>query len=246
MKVLLVVVLAGLGLLSGCTSTTVVHVHAADFSAADQAGIRADLEAEGFSVALRENESPVAGNAILYAFYPGVEKDLQTVENVLAEKGLFAERMYILPTDKKIGTHEYTAGNIGLYLVSGLSKRVQDLPSRVRSEFPLTLTDAEFTTTDCSTKYVYQFDLDRVTVVDLNLPLETSNIATASWHLADDDAVIVTYEQEVFRYRKMQTHQEYLTEHHSYAVRYYLWLEPLEFYRMPFGCTYRSSFWEVF
>lgn len=262
MKALAVFILVTVVSLSGCSNTSVysecshttvhsecskttVHLHANDLAKADQENIRTGLKKRGFTVLMRENEFPSEGNLILYSSHSGIEEDLRAIEDVLRNHGLKAERSYAIRTNK-IGVHEYTAGNIGLYIVPGAGQENTQTASRVRSVFPLAITDAELVSTDCPTKYVYQFESDKVTVVDLNLPIDNSDIAHIDWRDAADNMIIIADGSEQFTYRKVESHREYATQHNPHVVTYYLRLEPLDYYRLPFGCTYMSTYSETF
>ena len=133
MKALAFFILVTLASLLGC-SNTIVHLHANDLPKADQENIQAGLEEKGFSVLMRENEFPFEGNIILYSLHNGIEKDLRAIEDVLGYNGLKAERSYAIHTNK-IGTHEYTAGNIGLYIVPAVRQEHAEVVTRVRSVF---------------------------------------------------------------------------------------------------------------
>src|SRR5690606_34008695 len=116
LSVISIIILATFVSLVGCASNTTVHLHANGLSEADRKNIRAGLEEKGFRVVERNNEAPSEDNAILYAPYSGLEKDLYAIENVLANHGLTAGRGFAIQTNQ-LGMHEYTAGNIGLYIV---------------------------------------------------------------------------------------------------------------------------------
>lgn len=231
--------------LLGCSSTTTVHLHAVELPETDQEKIRTELENKGFSVITRKNELPLQSNAIFYSSHKGIEKDLKAIEDVLEKQGLKAVRSYAVQTNN-VGRHEYTAKNIGVYLAAEVRREKSEVASRVRSVFPLAMTDAEFVSTDCPTEYVYQFDNKKVTVVDLSLPIDESDIATAEWQQTEDNAIVIFHGHEEFKYKKIKFHREHSTQYHRNVVTYTLLLEPLDYYRAPFGCTYKATYFEVF
>lgn len=233
-----------LSVLAGC-STTIVHLHANGVPDADKESIRSGLEAKGFSVMERENEAPLKDNAIFYSPYKGLEKDLHAIENVLANNGLTAGRSFAIQTDH-VGQHEYTARNIGLYIVPSVQAAPAETTSRVRAVFPITITGAEFASTDCSTKYGYQFhDNNTLSVDDFSQALHETEIATPNWEFAVDDIVVITHDNEQFKYRKTEVHREHSNEQSRHVITYNIWLQPIEYYREPFGCTYKSTYREA-
>lgn len=244
MKALAFFILVAIVSLLGC-SNTIVHLHANDLPKADQENIRTGLEEKGFSVLRRENGFPSEGNTILYSPHKGIEKDLRAIEEVLGNNGLKAERSYAIHTNK-IGTHEYTAGNIGLYIVPAVRQEHAEATTRVRSVFPITMTDAEFVSTDCPTEYGYQFENDTVTVDDFSLAMDKTGIATLDWHHASDDIIVISNDGEQFKYKKTESHREYSNQYSHHIVTYHIWLRPLDYYRVPFGCTYKSTYTEAF
>ncbi|MDX6847796.1 hypothetical protein SCD92_00400 [Gilvimarinus sp. SDUM040013] len=237
------VVLLLLGLL-GCARTT-VHMHAAELSKDVRDKVKTDLEAKGFKVALRDNEYPFTENAVLYFPHEGIEEDLDAIDEVLNENGLAANHRFTIYKDR-IGKHVYTAGNVGLYLLPEEVKRSSGKTSRVRSEFPIDETDAEFISSNCNVEYVYELlEGDRALLSDFNLPAGKSTLARATWRVSDNSVIIVS-DGEEFRYRKSTFHREHASQFSDYNVSYHIALEPEEYYRIPFGCAYKSTFTESF
>ena len=194
---------------------------------------------------MRDNESPSSGNIILYYPHKGIGEDLQAIDAVLAAHGLTAEHSYTIHKDK-LGVHEYTAGNIGVYLVAADHSPAADF-SLVRSVFPITMTEGEFISTDCDTEYLYEFSDDgRMVIADLSLSSGDMNIATLTWEASGDDRVLITSNGEVFEYQKSKFHKEGLRDGYKKMVEYFITLKPVDYYRLPFGCTYRNVFWEGF
>jgi hypothetical protein len=238
------VTLCLVALLSGC-STTTVHLHANGVPEADKENIRAGLEAKGFAVLERDNEAPSKDNAILYAPYKGLEKDLHAIENVLANNGVTAGRSFAIQTDQ-LGKHEYTAGNIGLYIVPSVSQLPAERKSKVRAEFPITITDAEFVSTNCETEYGFQFSENGTLAVDdFTREIDATEIAKPDWSGKPDNIVFISNGNEQFEYKKSESHFEHVNEYNIHLVTYNIWLEPVEYYRVPFGCTYRSTYTEA-
>lgn len=231
-------------LLSGC-STTTVHLHANGVPEADKQKIRAGLEAKGFAVVERDNESPSKNNAILYSPYKGLEKDLHAIENVLAHNGVTAGRGFAIQTDQ-IGKHEYTAGNIGLYIMPSVLQLPAERKSKVRAEFPITITEAEFVSTDCETEYGFQFSENGTLIVDdFTREIDATEIAKPDWSKKPDEIISISNGNEQFEYKKSESHREHVNEYNIHLVIYNIWLEPIEYYRVPFGCTYKSTYIEA-
>lgn len=230
--------------LFGC-STTTVHLHANDLPQTVQKNLRVGLEKEGFSVVIRDNASPSEGNAVLYYPHAGIKKDLNAIDNVLKANGLMAEPSIAVQTNN-LGTHEYSAGNIGLYFAPAAHQKPQQATSRVRSVFPITVTDAEFVSTDCPTEYGFQFYEDGTLVLnDFSLAIDETEIAAPNWSTTGD-TILVSNGQERFEYRKIESHSEGFNEYNVYVVTYNIWLQPTDYYRVPFGCSYRSIYAEGF
>src|SRR5690606_19365991 len=156
-KALFLVSTMALDILSGCSSTT-VHLHAGALSDAERNKIRTDLEEQGCSVKIRENEAPASSSVVLYYPHEGIEEDLRVIDDVLEANGLIAEHQYLTHTEK-LGVHEYTAGNIGVYIVPEGQKR-EPASVRIRSVFPITVVGFEFGSTDCDKEYLYEFSYD--------------------------------------------------------------------------------------
>lgn len=243
-KVLLLVFTMALGILSGCSSTT-VHLHADALSEVEQNNIRTGLEEQGFSVKMRENEAPASSSVVLYYPHKGIEEDLRAIDNVLDANGLIAEHRYLTHTEK-LGVHEYTAGNIGVYIVPA-GQKSEPTSVRIRSVFPITMVGFEFVSTDCDKEHLYEFSDDGTMVVsDLSLPLGEMDVATLSWQSPTDDTVIISSGDEDFEYKKSQSHREHFNDNNNHVVTYSLTLKPTGYYRVPFGCSYKSDFLEGF
>lgn len=238
-KALLLVFTMALGALSGCSSTT-VHLHADALSEVERNKIRTGLEGEGFSVKMRENEAPASSNVVLFYPHNGIEEDLRAIDNVLDANGLIAEHRYLTLTEK-IGAHKYTAGNIGVYIVPEGQNSGPD-SVRVRSVFPITMVGVEFSSTDCDKEYLYEFFDDGTMMIDdLSLTLEERELTRLNWQSVSGGMIIISDGDEEFEYKKTESHKDNKTE-----VFYHLTLQPTGYFRVPFGCTYKSSFWEGF
>ena len=231
-----------LAVLAGCSSTK-IHLHANNLPKAERESIRHDLEVEGFSVLLQDNEPPSDHSVILFYPHEGIDRDLDAIDNVLDRYGLQAEHSFVIH-ETKLGVHEYTAGNIGVYLVPvGLQTNDTD---RVRSVFPIAVTDAEFVSVDCGKVYVYEFyDDGQVTLNDFSLPMGEAALASGNW-LSDSGVVTIVNHGEVFEYTKSQSHREYINSFGEHVVSYNITLRPNGYYRVPFGCTFKSTFAEAF
>lgn len=242
MKISVFWILTTLGVLFGCSSTT-IHLHADLLPEAEQEEIRRALEEQGFSVQSRDNEAPFERNIILYYPHNGIERDLRVIDDILESHGLNAEHSPAIHTNK-IGTHEYTARNIGLYIAPHGLKKDPEVKSMVRSIFPMTMTDYEFISSGCEKEYVYQFfDDGTLEINDFSLAIDDEVIATMRWQ--DVDNVITIYnDSEQFTYKKTESHREHSSEHSRYVVTYNIMLQPIGYLRLPFGCTYKSTFFE--
>ena len=244
MKPLNICLLIALMLFLGCSNTT-VHLHVKNLPDAEQESIRADLEKRGFLVKMRDNEPPSNNNLILYYPHRGIEDDLRAINDVLDVAGFTAESSYLVHTDK-LGKHEYSAGNIGLYLVPKGYQRNPGVASRVRSVFPMTIVDYEFVSTDCDKDYVYEFFGDgTLELSDFSLPVGAAKLATLSWQVVGDNMVL-TGDGETFTYKKSESHREHTSQYSEYVVTYNITLQPEGYYRVPFGCQYKSTFYESF
>ena len=243
-KVLLLIFAMALGVLSGCASTT-VHLHAESLSSNERDNLRAGLEAQGFQVKMRDNESPSSENIILYYPHKGIEEDLRAIDKVLGAGGLTAEHRYSIHTDK-LGAHEYTAGNIGVYIVPEGSA-VSAGSSLVRPVFPITITEGEFVSIDCESEYLYEFsESGTVKVADLSLPLSEMDVVKLEWKSLSEEKVIIMGDAEVFEYQKSKSHRKGFNDHHKQVVDYHITLKPVGYYRLPYACTYRNTFREGF
>ncbi len=229
--------------LSGC-SRTIVHLHADKLTAAEQEAIRAELQAQGFVVERQHNEPPAYRNLILYTPHDGIDNDLNAIDTILAAHGLSADHRYT-PPSKQLGKHEYTAGNIGVYLVPAGFQPYSTHALQVRDTFPITETDADFISTDCDKVYVYElFDDGRAVANDFSLPVGQAALATGHWQ-SDEQSLTMEIKGKKFRYKKTRFHQEYATEHSDHVISYYILLEPDGYYELPFGCTFKSTFSEA-
>ncbi|MDO3382461.1 hypothetical protein [Gilvimarinus algae] len=240
-RVIVVFFLLGL---SACTRTT-VHLHAGELPQTLQDGVKAGLESEGFKVSPRANAYPYDESVVLYFPHEGIDADLQAIDKVLTSHGLSAENRYTLYRDK-IGKHVYTAGNIGLYLLPENAKASFNEESRVRDEFPISESDAEFISTDCDIEYVYElFDDGRALVSDFSFPVGESTLARGTWQASENSVTLIS-DGEDFRYRKRTFHREYANQFSDHNISYHIILEPEDYYRLPFGCSYKSTFSEAF
>ncbi|BFM20735.1 hypothetical protein [Gilvimarinus japonicus] len=244
MAVLKVCALIALSVLVGCSSTT-VHLHAKNLPDVEQEAIRAGLEARGFSVKMRDNEPPSNNNAILYYPHDGIDADLQAIDAVLDANGLWAEHNYSVYTDK-LGKHEYTAGNIGLYLVPEGVTTNASTSNRVRAVFPITVTDFEFVSTDCDTEYVYElFEDGSLVASDFSLPIGKAKLAALEWRETSDE-ITLSNSGEQFKYSKTESYKEYANLDSDHVITYNITLQPLGYYRVPYGCTFKSTFSEAY
>jgi hypothetical protein len=231
--------------LFGCSNTT-IHLHANNMPEAEKENIRLSLEKQGFSVRMRDNESPSSGNIILYYPHEGIEEDLHAIDKVLEAKGLKAERGYAIHTEK-LGKHEYTAGNIGLYIAPTGPQEQRPVKSRVRSIFPMTMTGYEFVSMDCEQEYLYEFfEEGKLAASDPAVPADEVEMLAFDWQSLPNDIIMISNGREQFKYKKIESHIEHSSEHSHYVVTYNIRLQPLDYYRVPFGCMYKSTYFESF
>lgn len=241
MKMLRTVCFTFLLLSLGCSSTT-VHLHANHMSESKQKELSQSLKRQGFSVRMRENEAPVSGNIIIYYPQHGIEEDLHKIQLALAANGLTAEQSYMA----KVGKHEYTKENIGLYIANAGNSSV--IPLKVRAEFPVTLTDVEFISVGCGQGYLYEFfENKKLSLTDMGAYQAEEESATQSynWTYAGNDVVVISSDKGQFSYTIAESHAEG-TRYGNPAVTYTIELEPMGYYPMPFGCNYLSDFFETF
>ena len=229
--------------LSGC-SRTIVHLHADKLTTAEQEAIRAELQAQGFIVERQHNEPPAYRNLILYTPHDGIDNDLSTIDTILAAHGFSADHRYT-PPSKQLGKHEYTAGNIGVYLIPAGFQPYTTPALQVRNTFPITETDADFISTDCDKEYVYElFDDGRAIANDFSFPVGEAALATGRWQ-SNEESVTLNIEGKQFQYKKTRFHREYANEYSDHVISYYILLEPVGYYELPFGCTFKSTFSEA-
>lgn len=231
--------------LCGCTNTT-IHLHAQGVPDNELETIRLALEERGFVVKPRENEFPSSDSVILYAAYRGVEKELGTIEEVLTRHGLKVERRFAGRTNA-LGIHEYSPRNIGVYIASVSRQGMAPTKSRIRDVFPLSMTNAEFVSMDCEQEYLYDFYADgRLEISQLAIPVEEVETMTLRWHGSSEDMITLSDGAEQFEYRKIETVREHPGRYSLHVVTYNIFLQPLGHYQIPYGCGYKSTFFESF
>lgn len=126
-------ILTALAGLFGC-STTTIQLFATSPPDEAQKVLRQGLKDQGFRVMSNTNEPPFSESIILYPPQNDIEIERALNDQVLEKNGLHAEHSYAIPSNH-IGTHEYTIGNIGLYIFAdGAQKTPKSISYRVSQE----------------------------------------------------------------------------------------------------------------
>lgn len=228
------------------SGNTTIHLHAQGITERKLKSIHKALEERGFVVQPRENEFPFSESVILYAASDGVEGELDLIREVLAQNGVKARRRLAGRTNA-LGTHEYNPGNIGVYIASDAKRSIAQTRSRVRNIFPLTMTNAEFVSIDCEQEHLYDFyDDERLEISQLGIPVEEAAAVTLRWSDSSKGIISLSDGAEQFRYRKLESVREDPDRDGMHVVTYNLLLRPLGHYRIPYGCNYKSTFFETF
>lgn len=244
MKALKIGILAAIAGLFGC-STTTVHLFATSLPGEVRKALRQGLEDQGFKVMSNDNEPPFSENIILYPPQKDIENELALIDQVLEKNGLRAKHSYaILSND--IGAHEYTAGNIGLYIFADELQKTPKSISYVNPIFPMTMVDYEFHSADCEKKYMIQFSTNEtLTVNDFSLPIGQEVIAEARWK-NDGNKITIFIGTESYQFAKSEAHREHASRYSQHVVTYSITLRPIGYFSHPLVCTYKSTYVEVF
>lgn len=226
-------------------SSTHIHLHADKLPHDQQITIRERLEEKGFKVHIRNNAPPSRDNVLLYYPHKGIQEELWMIDDVLAASGISAEHRYTIYKDR-VGKHEYTAGNIGLYLLPRNSDWSTSNKSPLRKQFPISESDAEFISSDCDARYTLELLEDGNALINnYNLPTDESTLGKGTWQ-SNSDQILLTFQGEAFKYDKSQHHRKAVNYANERVIQYHITLEPSDYYRIPFSCTFQSTFTEAY
>lgn len=230
-----VILLATMCAVVGCTPTT-IHLHDRHLPDEKVARVASALESAGFKVVVRENRHPAAllGSILLYRPEAHSQKQVDMVYEAVGQAGLSLNGAY--PTD--VGMHSYTEGNMGLYLVDGDMVQVEwDAPGNPGVEF--SITDFEPRSTDCETPVVFTFGSGGELVLR-ELSGSDEKLRHLRW-AKEGPATIAVFDSRhkyQFHYLRYQRQREYKGR----EIRdYFVELEPVDFYPLPYACSYRGK-----
>lgn len=226
-------------------SSTHIHLHANKLPHAQQITIREGLEEKGFKVHIRNNAPPSRDNVLLYYPHKGIQEELWMIDDVLAASGISAEHRYTIHKDK-VGKHEYTAGNIGLYLLPSNNIKNNSNEPPIRKQFPISESDAEFISSDCGARYTLELLEDGNALINnFNLPADESTLGKGTWQ-SNSDQILLQIQGETFKYDKSQHHRKAVNYANERVIKYHITLEANDYYRIPFSCTFQSTFTEAY
>ncbi|MDQ2075476.1 hypothetical protein [Marinimicrobium sp. ABcell2] len=211
---------------------TVVHLHPDGTEPSTVDYVRNLLEEGGYRVVMRSNTSPYRGHGSALVYGGGVLGRFEAygIISHLEASGFVVPNVF----EREAQNHRYTAKNMGLYLDPGHvgeKGQAEEIPTE-----PLSVDDVEFAAIDCEQNFTAHFERDGSVVFFSG---EGDLLETTLWKLVDDQTLSVMGGQgnqyEVLASARQQED----------GVRHIISLLPQGFYRLPYGCSYSGTLFEI-
>lgn len=210
--------------LCACSQTQVhVFTHQLDDEKRDR--LVKQLEQARLEVIISDKKPPALnlGNFILYKLGQGAESTLEKLLAIMNE----SDFPISFVGHNKLGNHEFTDGNIGLYLVPFSPAPQNERP------LLLNLSDVTFRAEDCEARIEFPLNQSAVLTGKHITPQEQSAYL---WSMDSDERVSLRQGRRVYQYKFLS----YYARMEDRDIQM-LELVPLGNYPLPFGCHFSSK-----
>ena len=237
----LVVALMLFLVLTNC-SMPIVHLHANDISRDKGDQILQLFQVSKIKIKNQKNEHPnkSLGTIVIYHPYKKNDEFVTQLVSQLDSIGIHVDSIVL----DEYGKHKYTKNNIGLYISeapTAPAARITSVP--IREEFPIKLTDNEFTSIDCGDLYILEFDMSGIVLLS-NISSVNDVSRTLSWRYDDNEKnnLVIHDSGTDFEYAIDKYHE---VQNNGRRVEYTITLSAKGYYSIPLGCKFKSDFFEV-
>lgn len=223
----------------GCSVNPRVHLYFSDETTEQQQQLVSLLKENNFSVKEFHTSVPdlEIGNYIVYYPERNNEKRAESINFVLRSVSLSEAQAVPFRIGSGIGSHEYTKGNIGLYIIKNDPASIEkNATDNVISSGGVDITEEQFGSKDCNDAFLVEFyDDGRAFFINEE---SLKKQFEARWEISGSILMI----RRLFSLNKFQIKNHTVSKAgNTFAVTD---LVPVDGKKAPFNCVYSTYFKE--
>jgi hypothetical protein len=222
---------------SGCASSPIVHLYLSPQNPNLSDSLTNALVDNGLQVETPSSDIPSIdpGNYIVYYPDTNTDKVIEDLNLIIRQYGLDDAQPIPFGLGGGFGSHEYTRGNIGLYLIKGEQNKSQ--PNSKPDAFPnMHFTEQDFGSKNCSKLFILEFHEESKLYI-----VEESNqkkFGEGKWRVDQSELTI----KRLFKsYNYKIVEHTLMINGTKLAVTD---LIPVQNYKSPFGCAFSTYYQE--